>query len=172
MFCYCSLMTKPRRKSDIRRIAAVQDAELRKIATMKAAFLQPKTVSWHDRVLRALAEGKNQKQAADIAGISRSGIYWARQFELGFEEAYQKAAQQGDQVKAERRAAARYRPDQLNSFRRPSGPVQRIILTPGVCNFGLDLLNISRAGLQPSPASEKRLTRRHPTMRLDQSESQ
>jgi hypothetical protein len=84
-------MTKPRRKSDIRAAALAEVAALREAARMRAAFLQPGPVSWHDIFLQALRDGQGVTAAARAAGITKSGAYFARAHRPGFALRWQKA---------------------------------------------------------------------------------
>jgi hypothetical protein len=87
-------MTKPRRKSDIRAAALAEVAALRDAARVRAAFLQPKPVSWHDVFLQALRDGQSVTAATRTAGITKSGVYFARAHTPGFAKRWQEASAQ------------------------------------------------------------------------------
>jgi len=71
-------MVKLRRKFDIRAAAFAEVALLREAARLRAAFLQPKPVSWHDIFCRRCAMVIVLQQATCTAGITKLGVYFAR----------------------------------------------------------------------------------------------
>jgi hypothetical protein len=93
--CVCSFivlcMAKPRRKSDIRAAAFAEAASLREAARVRAAFLQARPVSWHDVFLKALREGQSITAATRAAGITKSGVYFAKAHTPGFAQRWHAA---------------------------------------------------------------------------------
>jgi hypothetical protein len=87
-------MPKPRRKSDIRAAALAKVAALREAKRLRAAFLQPRPVSWHDIFLQAVRDGQSVTAATRAAGITKSGVYFARANTPGFAERWQAALAQ------------------------------------------------------------------------------
>ena len=85
-------MAKPRRKSDIRATALAEVAALREAARVRAAFLQPQPVSWHDVFLQAVRGGQSVTAATRAAGITKSGVYFARAHTPGFAQCWQAAS--------------------------------------------------------------------------------
>jgi len=84
-----------RRKSDIRAAAQQRDQALSALRDARAAFLGPRPKSWHDVVLARLREGESVTSAARAAGVSKSGVYWARDHEPGFASAFAAAMRAG-----------------------------------------------------------------------------
>ena len=81
-------MTKPRRKSEIRAQAAAGPEALRRAAERRTVFRQPIPQSWHDVFLRALKTGLSIEEAAKRAGVTRTGVRWARLHDDRFYDAF------------------------------------------------------------------------------------
>jgi hypothetical protein len=101
-------MPKPRRKSDIRAAALAEVAALREAARLRAAFLQPRPVSWHDVFLQAVRDGQSVTAATRAAGITKSGVYFARANTPGFAERWQAASAQAQAARWAMRAQKRH----------------------------------------------------------------
>lgn len=84
-----------RRKSEIRAAARRRDRAFAELRDARAAFLRPRPRSWHDVVLARLREGESVASAARAAGVSKSGVYWARDHEPGFAAAFVAAMREG-----------------------------------------------------------------------------
>jgi hypothetical protein len=106
MLVYCSHMSKPRRKAEIRADAHRKLATLRDDANARAAFLQPESRSWHDRFLHAIRSGDSIEQASLVAGITRQGVFHARRHLPRFSEAFQAAYKAGGKARRQRQTRA------------------------------------------------------------------
>ena len=98
-------MRKSRRKADIRARAATELEELARQAAERASFRQLRPQGWHDLFLKALGDGATIAEAAQIAGVTRAGVRYARQHNRRFAEAYRSAYGKGLRSRYERSAA-------------------------------------------------------------------
>jgi hypothetical protein len=99
-------MTKTRRKADIRANAHQKIAALRKGAEARAAFLQPSPQTWHDTFLRAIRGGDSIEQAALTSGMTRQGVYYARQNQPDFNTAFRAAYKAGGKARRQSQSHA------------------------------------------------------------------
>jgi hypothetical protein len=112
------IMIKSRCKSDIRAAAQASHAKLRAAEEARTALVQPRHKSWHDVFLAQILAGSSASAAAKAAGVSKAGVYRARQHHHRFRAAWDGAYAEARAVKirAARAAFSRSWLAQLMSF--------------------------------------------------------
>ncbi len=88
-------MTKPRRKSEIRKQAERTAHEIRaSVAACQASAPAPRK-QWRDVYLAALTAGATLERAASAAGVTRMAVHHARKKDAAFAQVHEVAYQAG-----------------------------------------------------------------------------